>query len=231
MFDRDRLPYPFRFPRQDGTAAETTAARRDAAARVEVLLDDRLTAAMRTLLEPAIRVEVYGFAEPAMRIRLHAGLTHSRGILAAQYPGPTAEFGADVVLREVAPTGMARAVVEWLPKVAAGSRQGLAVRRPEPPLAPYRENPINVPEGERQRRFFARERTSAGEVGVHRGPALDWQSGGGPTIRWIDFVGDGRYRIHPGRSIRAVPMDNQTFVAAVGERIEKEGRASAAWQH
>ena len=215
---RDRLPYPLTFQPPGDSPEQRAMLRAKAIASLEARVDERMVDAFDVLLDPDVRIEVYGFNEPNLttRIRMHAGSRRGTAVLATQFEDEPGE-GGDVIVRRRSANIVASDIVNELPATAAGKLSGVRVHRND--LA---ENPGNylVPANEisvadQARQFFGRQRDCAGEVRVYAGPAVDWRTEKGRITYWIDFAGDGRYLLKRGSVISAKPATTADLSAEI----------------
>lgn len=201
-FDRDRLPYPIRVlplgPTEIPPTAEEYERVRVAAARqLAAISDDNLHKALRTLLEPEIRVEVHGAYDRGFEriVRMHAGLIGKTATLAVQEPGPTTEYGGDIHLFTLAPQELAARLVSYLPRCAPGRFTTVRGTRADIGKVEYARHPTRMSRAEEITRILRQPRSGVGEIGVFAGPAVDSRPTGNPHgFHWMDHLPqDGRY--------------------------------------
>lgn len=201
-FGRDRLPYPIRVlplgpTETPPTAEEYERARAAAAQRLSRLADERLFTALRTLLEPQVRIEVHGIYDRGFErvVRVHAGLAGESATVAIQQPGPTKEYGGDIRLLSLPGHELAACVVSTLPRCAPGRYAALRGSRADIGRAEYTRHPTRISRTEEINRIIRRPRSAVGEIGVFAGPAIDARPTGNPNgFHWMDYLpDDGRY--------------------------------------
>lgn len=201
-FGRDRLPYPIRVlplgPTETSpTTDEYERARIAAAQRLSRLADERLFTALRTLLEPQVRIEVHGIYDRGFErvVRVHAGLAGESATVAIQQPGPTKEYGGDIRLLSLPGHELAACVVSTLPRCAPGRYAAVRGSRADIGRAEYTRHPTRISRTEEINRIIRRPRSAVGEIGVFAGPAIDARPTGNPNgFHWMDYLpDDGRY--------------------------------------
>ncbi len=153
--------------------------------------------AMRTLLEPHIRIEVHGVYGRGFEqvVRAHAGAVGKSATLALQLPGPTKEYGGDILLFTFPPSDMASRVAACLPKCAPGRFPAVRGTRSDIGKIEYTRHPTRISRTEEINRVIRRPRSGMGEIGVFTGPAIDSRPTGNPHgFHWMDYLPqDGRY--------------------------------------
>ncbi|WP_242676768.1 ESX secretion-associated protein EspG [Rhodococcus sp. ABRD24] len=229
---RDRLPYPLRFrpiaDTQDDLDRQRRAAARQWAPRVTETLHRHLNA----LAEPAVRVEVCGYAGAGLdaKVRMHAGIRGASGALAIQLPGVDDDTGGDIYLHCVAPAQLAHAIVAALPAAPAGTRRPLTFRRADLDSG---GGPILVSAGSTRTRdevngFFRRPRTGIGEITAFAGVAYDSRpTEDGIGLHWLDFADDGRYSVRGVDNVVAAPVSAADLASEIA-RLMARVQARAA---
>ncbi|MEV0367425.1 ESX secretion-associated protein EspG [Nocardia fusca] len=201
-FGRDRLPYPIRVlplgpTETPPTSEEYEQVRLAAARRLADLADERLFRALETLLEPQVRLEVHGIYDRGFErvVRMHAGVRGQSATLAVQAPGPTKEYGGDVLLYTVPDRQLAARIVAYLPRCAAGIYPTVHGVRADIGKVEYSRHPTRMSRTEEINRIIRRPRSGIGEIGVFAGPAIDSRPTGNPHgFHWMDYLPqDGRY--------------------------------------
>lgn len=216
-FERDRLPYPIRVlplgpSETPPTAEEYEQVRASAAQRLQAAADENMLRALRTLLEPQVRIEVHGAYDRGFErvVRIHAGIAGQSATLAVQAPGPTKEYGGDIHLHTCAPHELAARVVACLPRCAPG-RFGTTVRgaRSDIGQIEYSRHPSRISRIEQINQILRRPRSGVGEIGIFAGPAIDSRPTGNPYgFHWMDLLPqDGRYLLvkHSGEEFTLAP--------------------------
>ncbi|GGL32347.1 ESX secretion-associated protein EspG [Nocardia jinanensis] len=201
-FGRDRLPYPIRVlplgpTETPPTFDEYEQVRLAAARRLAELADERLFRTLETLLEPQVRIEVHGIYDRGFErvVRMHAGVTGQSATLAAQAPGPTKDYGGDVLLHTLPAQQLAAEIVSYLPRCAAGGYATVHGARADIGKVEYARHPTRISRTEEINRIIRRPRSGIGEIGVFAGPAIDSRLTGNPHgFHWMDYLPqDGRY--------------------------------------
>ncbi|WP_327148133.1 ESX secretion-associated protein EspG [Nocardia sp. NBC_01329] len=201
-FGRDRLPYPIRVlplgpTETPPTFDEYEQVRLAAARRLADLADERLFRALETLLEPQVRIEVHGIYDRGFErvVRMHAGVHGKSATLAVQVPGPTKDYGGDVVLHALPAQQLTARLVTYLPRCAIGGYPTVHGARADIGKVEYSRHPTRISRTEEINRIIRRPRSGVGEIGVFAGPAIDSRPTGNPHgFHWMDYLPqDGRY--------------------------------------
>lgn len=240
---RDRLPFPLTFTSDVPLLADFEQQKKQAAQRLlrRGETDDRFDWAVRTLLDPVVRVEMVGVDRvTGTAIRAHAGIDRRAGAVAVQQPGPTPETGGDIVLSLLRAPNVARHLVEVLPSVRPGRTGGMSVRRSdvERPgtysdaggstswqVRLGRSAPRDP--GEQARAFLIRPIDRMVELTVDTGPAHDGRRDSPSTlITIVDYTDDGRYLVRRDQhTALVVPATDEAVVAEldrhIGPRLER----------
>lgn len=200
---------------------ELTVQRKNAALRIQQVLDEGMTGALQMLVEPTVRIEVSGFHGPRMNTvtRLHGAIVGEWGVLVQQMPGVAADFGSDVVLSVQPASVLVSAMVTRLPQCPAGKVRVASARN----MKHVQEERILSRAGDPRPaedlgRFFRRSRTSIGEITISSGSAVDSRPHRGDVVfQWNDFADDGRYIVRGGETLSAVAastLDMETAIMA-----------------
>ncbi|GAA5042012.1 ESX secretion-associated protein EspG [Nocardia callitridis] len=220
-FGRDRLPYPLRYNIEGVEAYEDyERLRKQARERLSAIATPELHHTLTVLLEPLVRVEMHGLygRDFAGVVRLHAGMTGRTAAVAVQLPGPTQEYGRDVVLTRCAPTALPGHIAAALPKCAGGQYPPITGRRSDLDRVEYARHPTRLSHAEQLHRIVRRPRSGLGEVGVFAGGAIDSRpTTDGSGFHWLDYLpADRRYLLHN--------HDAQEFTLTPGplEQIQRE---------
>ncbi|MEU1985240.1 ESX secretion-associated protein EspG [Nocardia sp. NPDC019395] len=236
-FERDRLPYPIRVlplgpTETPPTAEEYERVRAAAEQRLEAIADEGLYLALRTLLEPQVRIEVHGFYDRGFErvVRMHAGIAGEHATLAFQNPGPTKEYGADIDLQTLAPQELAARIVSYLPRCAPGRYPAVRGARADIGKVEYAQHPTRVSRTEAINRIMRRPRSGVGEIGIFAGPAIDSRPTGNPHgFHWMDLLPqDGRYLLvkHGGEEFTLAPGTPDEIVRRLQHGIGTVRRAA-----
>ncbi|WP_338772501.1 ESX secretion-associated protein EspG [Nocardia vulneris] len=198
---RDRLPYPLRFSVEGVDAYEDyVRLRAQARERLSGIGSRELYTALTVLTEPQVRVEVHGFFGRDFKqvVRVHAGMTGRDATVAVQMPGPTQEYGRDIVLTRCPPRALPGLITAQLPNCAAGRFPPISGRRTDLNRVEYARHPTRLSHTEQLNRIVRRPRSGLGEVGVFAGGAIDSRpTTDGRGFHWMDYLpADGRYLLH-----------------------------------
>ncbi|WP_328391457.1 ESX secretion-associated protein EspG [Nocardia sp. NBC_00416] len=238
-FGRDRLPYPIRVLPLGPTetppnADEYEAARLAAAQRLRNMADERLFRVLRTLLEPQVRVEVHGVYDRGFErvVRMHAGVTGPSATLAVQAPGPTKEYGGDILLLAIPSQQVAARLVAYLPGCAPGRYAGVRGARSDIGKVEYARHPTRISRTEEINRIVRRPRSGIGEIGVFAGPAVDSRPTGNPHgFHWMDYLPqDGRYLLinHSKEEFTLTPGAPQELTRRLQHAVTTVGQSQAS---
>ncbi|WP_278264287.1 ESX secretion-associated protein EspG [Nocardia sp. AG03] len=227
---RDRLPYPLSwFPRDLEFPGDLERSRATAAQRLASRFDEALYSALAVLLEPEMRIEVYGFYGPdqSQVVRIHAGISGHTATLAVQRPGPTREYGTDITVSTHQSHRIAAEVIGRLPRLSAGGHRPFHGRRSEMEQPTYGRHPTRLSPVEEMQRFFRRERIGMGEITVLPGFALDSKpTDDGRAFLWLDYPNDGRYLLHElsADDISITPGPPDELLRQLQERVDATAR-------
>ncbi|RJO78709.1 ESX secretion-associated protein EspG [Nocardia panacis] len=204
-FGRDRLPYPLRYlPDHLDALDDYARARAEAAQQLVNAADEQLFRTVSTLLNPQVRVEIHGVYGQGLDrvVRVHAGLVGRTAALAAQMPGPTPEYGGDVILFACASEDLPTHLAANLPAFRPGAEPPITGRRSDLAAVEYARHPTRLSHKEKLDRILRRRRSGVGEVTVYPGGAIDARpTADGQGFHWLDYgPADGRYLlIHHNR--------------------------------
>ncbi|MGV8875697.1 MAG: ESX secretion-associated protein EspG [Rhodococcus sp. (in: high G+C Gram-positive bacteria)] len=225
-FGRDRLPYPLVTTIDADTADELRRLRQDAAARVDALLDDNLEAAMRTIVEPIVRIECRGDTTDLLygTVRSHAAVRHDVATVLTQQPGPDASSGGSVTIELLRPEDAPTRLLASMPSNAAGRLPAARLQRATTAAASGAVLMSTATRGatdaEQFRAFFHRPRSAAGEIIVARGRTYDnRRDTDAVAFFWMDFERDGRYIVYSEDSIDIVPADTAGLASEIGRHM------------
>ncbi|GGL45098.1 ESX secretion-associated protein EspG [Nocardia jinanensis] len=197
---RDRLPYPLEYrPPRMAHDDDFQRYRQQCARRLRTVFDERLYRALTVLLEPELRVEIYGVhgSQQTTAVGMHAGVAGRVAVLATQLPGRARKSGGDIVLTQLRADQLAPRLVAGLPQVASGRHEPLRARRGDLNAPVYSRHPTQLSPVEDLQRFFRRPRTGTGEITVYPGYTVDTRpTGDGYAFLWLDYSDDGRYLLH-----------------------------------
>lgn len=204
--DGDRIPYPLAVRASARDTAERAAQQPALDAWCARVLDADLSAALRVLAKPEIRVEVSGQA--AAPVRILGAVTGDVAVLAVQEPGSAEDRGGTVHVQVGSTKRFAAQVFSRLPAHPPGTGDRLSAL-----AARVREDsrdlvtaPVAGPsDAARIRRLLQRARTGIGQILVAAGNTET------PTgvLSWIDVTGDGRYLVHAAHRVDIAPATSE----------------------
>ncbi|OZF50146.1 ESX secretion-associated protein EspG [Rhodococcus sp. 14-2470-1a] len=227
---RDRLPFPVQHRPMADSAADYHRRRHEATTAALEILDEDLRFAIRTIVEPVVRVELVGHVRTGdtehTKLRAHAAVGHDVAVVLTQAPGIDDRSGGDITLETMEPFRGVRAVVDVLPNVERGTGPRIDVSRPategDTERSPLLQSMSRTSNDDRYERLFSRPPSSAGEILVCAGPAPDSRLTEGTTgVQWVDFAGDGRYMIRHTSIISVIPVSVSELVAEVRGLVGK----------
>ncbi|MFC4375338.1 ESX secretion-associated protein EspG [Nocardia halotolerans] len=203
--DGDRIPYPLAVRASARDSAERAAQQPALDAWCARTLDPDLSAALRVLAKPEIRVEVCG--RSGVPVRMLGAVAGDIAVLAVQEPGSTEDRGGPLHVQVGATKRFAAQVFARMP----GQPMGMATRLAAP-AARVREDsrdlvtaPVAGPsDAARIRRLLQRPRTGIGQIlvtGAEESPT--------GVLSWIDVTGDGRYLIHAAHQVSVTPATSE----------------------
>ncbi|MBU3068005.1 ESX secretion-associated protein EspG [Nocardia sp. NEAU-G5] len=147
-------------------------------------------------------------------------------VVLVQHPGETIDRGGNVDVYQTDVVGLAKAVIERLPRVERGKHAEIPLppREPEPMEYSYGASPVlnssADPTRQRADRWFRAKATQVGELRIEPGSGVHWiQERNGFLVHWRDVADDGRYLIEPKPSPVAVAVDDNAFEIFVNQRI------------
>lgn len=225
-FGRDRLPYPLAVIIDVDTEDRYQLLRREASARIDALMDDDLGAALRTLVDPAVRIECRCDTIDLHNetIRAHAAVRHDVAVVLTQQPVPDASSGGAVTITLTSPAQACARVLEFIPANAAGRRPTMRLERFTATATPGGSHLSTATRGatadEQFRTFFDRPRSAVGEVIVARGRTYDnRRDSDAVSLFWMDFEGDGRYIVYSEDTIDVLPADTAGLASEIGHHL------------
>ena len=225
-FGRDRLPYPLAVTVDVDTEDRYQLLRREASARIDAVLDDNLGAALRTLVDPVVRIECRGDTRDPRNgtIRAHAAVRHDVAAVLTQQPGPDASSGGAVTISLTSPAQAPDRVLASLPANAAGRRPTMRLERSTATATTTGRHLSTATRGatadEQFRTFFRRPRSAAGEVIVARGRTYDnRRDTDAVAFFWMDFERDGRYIVYSEDTIDILPADTAGLASEIGHHM------------
>ncbi len=227
-----RVPFPLQLRASAQTMDEQSANNRAIRERFEhggVLhrgrVDADLENALRTLAQPLLCCTAFGFygPSPEQLVRIRAAHAGGAGVLALQLAGRSHDVGGDVVLRTVAGSGLAEAVVSALPAavpgtVAAASMAARASAGGYRPLSVVHNADQRA--ADRFRRLVEGPFSGAGQFAV-TALATDGEPHKLNTLRWFDRPDDGRYLTTHGATSTICPADAATLTAALHQQLAR----------
>ncbi|MFD6220897.1 ESX secretion-associated protein EspG [Nocardia asteroides] len=199
--DGDRIPYPLAVRASARDTAERAARQPALDAWCAATLDADLSAALRVLGKPEIRVEVCGSATAP--VRMLGAVTGDVAVLAVQAPGTGDDRGGTVHVQVGGTKRFAAQVFSRLPAcpVGAGPRLSALAARVREDSRDLVTAPVAGPsEAARVRKLLQRPRSGIGQILV--GPGAHEPPSG--VLSWIDVTGDGRYLVHTGHYVDIV---------------------------
>ncbi|WP_280266731.1 ESX secretion-associated protein EspG [Nocardia wallacei] len=146
-------------------------------------------------------------------------------LVLVQQPGELVERGGDVDLYETDVVGLAKAVIDQLPKTGPGKLREVPIVTQEQHRTSSGDDSSAVfdsmdPTYQRSERWRSAKSTHLGELKVEPGSAAHWlQDRSGFLVRWRDLVDDGRYLIEPKPNPVAIPVDDSAFERFVNQRV------------
>ncbi|MDI9893720.1 MULTISPECIES: ESX secretion-associated protein EspG [Nocardiaceae] len=225
-FGRDRLPYPLAVTVDVDTEDRYQLLRREASARIDALMDDDLGAAVRTLVDPVVRIECRGDTRDPRRgtIRAHAAVRHDVAAVLTQQPGPDASSGGAVTIALTSPAQAPARVLGSIPANAAGRRPTMRLERATATATSGGRHLSTATRGatahEQFRTFFHRPRSAVGEVIVARGRTYDnRRDTDAVAFFWMDFERDGRYIVYSEDTIDILPADTAGLASEIGHHM------------
>lgn len=225
-FGRDRLPYPLAVTIDVDTEDRYQLLRREASARIDALMDDDLGAAVRTLVDPVVRIECRGDTRDPRygTIRAHAAVRHDVATVLTQQPGPDAASGGAVTIELIGPAQAPARVLGSVPNIAPGHRPAERLERATAAASSGGTHLSAATRGatadERFRTFFDRPRSAVGEVIVARGRTYDnRRDTDAVAFFWMDFERDGRYIVYSEDTIDIVPADTAGLASEIGQHM------------
>lgn len=225
-FGRDRLPYPLAVGVEVETEDHHQLLRREASARIDALMDDDLGAAVRTLVDPIVRIECRGDTRDPHygTIRAHAAVRHDVAVVLTQQPGPAASSGGAVTIELTGPTHAPARVLGSMPASPAGHLPTARLERATGATTSGGARLSTATRGatadEKFRTFFDRPRSAVGEIIVARGKTYDnRRDTDAVAFFWMDFERDGRYIVYSEDSIDIVPADTTALASEIGQHM------------
>ncbi|CCQ14087.1 putative uncharacterized protein [Rhodococcus sp. AW25M09] len=225
-FGRDRLPYPLAVTIDVDTEDQHQLLRREASARIDALMDENLGAAVRTLVDPIVRIECRGDARDPHygTIRAHAAVRHDIAVVLTQQPGPDASAGGAVTIELTGPTQVPTRVLGSMPANAAGRRPAARLERVTAAAISGGRHLSTATRGatenEKFRTFFDRPRSAVGEIIVARGKTYDnRRDTDAVAFFWMDFERDGRYIVYSEDTIDIVPTDTAGLASEIDRHV------------
>ncbi|MFB7875971.1 ESX secretion-associated protein EspG [Nocardia sp. NPDC056064] len=207
--DGDRIPYPLAVRASARDTVERAAQQPALDAWCARVLDADLSAALRVLADPEIRVEVCG--RTTVPVRMLGAVSADIAVLAVQEPGSAEDRGGTVHVQVGSTRRLAAQIFSRIPAQRPGSLPRLGA-----PVAKVREDsrdlvtaPVAGPsDAARVRRLLQRPRTGIGQILVAAGREKD-PSG---VLSWIDVTGDGRYLVHTAHRVDITPATAESSV-------------------
>lgn len=226
---RDRLPFPLQFRPEAESLADYHRQRHEATTAVAAIMDDDLRAAVHTIVEPRIRVELVGHVRTGLatheKLRAHAAIGHDFAAVLTQKPGVDDRSGETVRVELTETYRSVDAVLGVLPLVGRGSSPKIDVDRPildDHSGSPLLRSTPQTTSEDRYQQLFSRAPSSAGEILVCAGPAPDSRLTAGTTgVQWVDFADDGRYMMRHSSIISVIGVSVPELATEVLGLVEK----------
>lgn len=225
-FGRDRLPYPLAVTIDVETVDDLRELRREASARVDAMMDEKLGAAVRTVVDPIVRIECRGETTDSRYriIRSHAAIRHDTAAVLTQEPGPDASSGGAVTIELTGPAHAPAVALGSAPNIAAGRRPAERIKRATAAATSDGSHLSTATRGatadEQFRSFFDRPRSAVGEIIVASGKTYDnRRDTDAVSFFWMDFERDGRYIVHSAESIHIAPADTAGLASEIGRHV------------
>ncbi|MFC9897062.1 ESX secretion-associated protein EspG [Nocardia sp. NPDC127579] len=147
-------------------------------------------------------------------------------VVLVQEPGESIERGGDIDVYETDIPGLARAVIEHLPKVGRGTQGEVPIvsKRADRMEYGYGSSRVLAPSQstthQRSDAWRGAKATQIGELKVEPGGGAHWiQDRRGYLMRWRDLADDGRYLIEPRPNPIAIPVDDRAFERIVNQYV------------
>ncbi|MCM6776528.1 ESX secretion-associated protein EspG [Nocardia sp. CDC159] len=211
-------------------------AKREARARLGAEAHNGVGDIVRTMAEPDIRIEAFGWNDRAPKnseapIRLLGVRKDAHGFLVEQLPGESVWHSGGFAIAECTAVELARALAQHLPKVGPG-RLGDVVLTGDGECddAAYDYRQSVVAEQTVHRRcaaFLSAPTCGRGVVDIVQGRSLFGPRGiTRHRLEWRDVIDDGRYVItrDSGPSI-ATPVGAERFIAMINSKVAAVVRA------
>ncbi|OZD63425.1 hypothetical protein CH272_16960 [Rhodococcus sp. 05-340-1] len=225
-FGRDRLPYPLAVTIDVETVDELRQLRREASARIDAMMDEKLGAAVRTIVDPIVRIECRGETTDSRYgiVRSHAAIRHDTAAVLTQEPGPDASSGGAVTIELTEPAHAPAVALGSVPTVTAGHRPAERLERATAAATSGGSHLSTATRGatadEQFRSFFDRPRSAVGEIIVARGKTYDnRRDTDAVSFFWMDFEQDGRYIVHSAPTIDIAPADTAGLASEIERHV------------
>lgn len=221
---RDRMPWPLTFRSGVETQMEFDRECRRAADSLiaKIGTDESLYHALHALAHPELRIELFGhrFDGRKRMVRACAATEAGNGVVAAQIPGEEYGQGGNILIYLRSAHAVAQRLIGILPAVGPGTGQGVDVHRDDLTATPDHYS-MHRTEGERALNFLQRPFRTYAEFRVDTGPALDGWKEGGTTLQIVDYIDDGRYLVHEGERLRAIPASTERLASELHRLIDQ----------
>lgn len=229
---RDRFPGPLRYTSRFRLRDEFAAHREAVRARYDTDERDAITAALRTLSEARIRIEILGGSsrhrkstgpDDVRQYRIVGARTPFRAVTAVQY-GTDREHGP-IRVRMSRPEDLPARIVAAVPACPPGTAPPADFHAADlrPPQGSYLEdNGHNTPR-DRYRRLLGRPADGGGSAVLLVGPLtrLDPPL---TAVQWHDIAGDGRYTEQRGTRVTVRPTRPADQAATFTAWLDRAGR-------
>ncbi|KAA8879686.1 hypothetical protein F3087_43805 [Nocardia colli] len=230
LMSDDTLPFPLTHWPTHQYESDYYQAKRETAERLLAILPEDAQQLWEAVVKPDIVIWAAGEApddetDMSAVTRVVGLRRESFAVVLAQEPGETAERGGDINVYETDVPGLAKAVLDQLPKVGPGRRGEIPILSEKPDGMDYSYGSSQVLEGDespeqRSDHWRNARATQFGELKVEPGSGVHWiQDRRGYLLRWRDLADDGRYVIEPKPNPVAIPVDGNAFEALVNQRV------------
>ncbi|MBF6548501.1 ESX secretion-associated protein EspG [Nocardia brasiliensis] len=225
--EQDEYPYPISIIETPSTADEYAQLRSEISYRYPRNADPDLTAALRLLADPDLRIICTGKIHDSTRkLRSLAVATGDAGAVLFQMYGATAEFGGALRLVVTRPQNLGKHIAATMHSATpgrAGPMTGYTprVRGDEPPTTWFVPSDGDLPPEERIRALLRAPRTAEGHVCIEQ--RRHSRNPYPPVyLNWIDITDNhpaaGRYLIDVGTDTTVIPASRDVIATELHRR-------------